>query len=407
MKKIALLCLLAAPAWAQSTAEGKYYRVVSEGDQATADTMLRVLEAAWPAFQKHFGAKPKIKRGEKLVVRHFLTNEACSKAVQETGAPPLNAGGIYLPSTKIAYFTTQPTIYYTRVLLLHEAAHQFHYLARTKNKEPTAIWYTEGLAEFLSWHHWDGSKLQLGVRPMLSLNDRPGAALKAVKGVDFPAMVEGKTELDRPLAWALVRWLATGGKGGKPHKKWKAFTKKMDAGNQPGSLFRKFFGKPAAIKADFEKWIATQQTPWVHAFNDWEPLSDNSLRGVSKVHTVAHLREPANNLTATLVKPAKPGWNIGVTLAWKSKDDYTIALLNYAGFMEIKRWHDGHWKTMERGPVPGLEGFDKYKFQIFRRGAEVSMLVNDVGFGPWELSGDRFGLALRRGEATFVDITWK
>ncbi len=409
---LATILAWSTPLWAEVTAEGARYRVVSDGDdQKLADEMVTVLDAAYAEFQKHFKAKPKLKKGAKLEVRHFVTEEKFQIAVRATGEPPTKAGGIYLPSTKIAYFQTQPTRYYTRVLMLHETAHQFHYLARTKNKEPTARWYTEGLAEYLSWHHWDGKTLQLGVRPLISLNDRAKAALAEIDGADIEAFVEGKTDLSRPIAWALVRWMATGGKNGKPHKKFVSFTKKMDAGNKPASLFRKFFGTPKSMKPEFVKWIKAEQSPWVWGFNEWEPLSNNSLRGFAKQYTVAYLRDPAPNLTATLVVPEKPGWNIGVTLHWTSADDYSVALLNYAGFMHIVRRTEGRWQTLEKGAVPGLEpGLEKGKrctFQLFRRGAEVSMLVNQVGFGPWELPGQTFGLALRNCDATFVDIKWK
>ena len=409
---LAALFLSAAPArtetGAENTAEGPRYRVIVQAGEERAAEMLRVLEAAYPLFQKHFGAKPKLKKGEKLEVRHYKSKADWVVGVRSSGAPPPgSAGGIYLPATKVAYFHDQPTRYYTRVLMLHEAAHQFHYLARTKNKEPTAKWYTEGLAEYLSWHHWDGSTLELGVRPLLSLENRAGAAITTVGTVDFEAFVAGDTKLDRGVAWALVRYLATGNKG-KPHKKFKAFARKMDGGNKPGSLFRKLFGTPKQVKPDFEKWLAAEQSPWVYGFNEWEPLTATSLRGFAKKqYTVAYLREPAKNLTATLIAPKKQSWNAGVLVHWSSPDDYTVALLNYGGFMHVVRRMEGRWQTMEKGPIPGLENQPKYTFQVFRRGGEVSLLVNNQGLGPWELPGSTLGLALMSSDVRFVDLNWK
>ena len=68
---------------------------------------------------------------------------------------------------------------------MHEATHQFHYLARTRNAQPTAKWYREGVAEFLSWHTWDGERIRLGVRPRITLSDYAAQALAAVTADDF------------------------------------------------------------------------------------------------------------------------------------------------------------------------------------------------------------------------------
>ena len=80
-----------------------------------------------------------------------------SRRLLAAGVQPPAAGGYYHPSGRTAYAWRQPTIYFTRCLILHEATHQFHYLARTSNSVSLAFWYAEGLAEFLSRHYWDGT----------------------------------------------------------------------------------------------------------------------------------------------------------------------------------------------------------------------------------------------------------
>jgi len=164
-RNVSVLLLIACPLAAEPLVfQTEHYRVEWGGARGTGEEYARLLEAAWPQYAKFFGAEPKLKEGERLRVRYFTTRERWVKALMADRAiPPGKAGGYYWPSTKTAYVFQQPTRSYTRTLLLHEAAHQFHYLARTKNKNPGLPWYTEGVAEYLAEHFWDGEKLELAV----------------------------------------------------------------------------------------------------------------------------------------------------------------------------------------------------------------------------------------------------
>src|SRR5690606_4627791 len=111
-----------------------------------------------------------------------------------------NAGGYYWPTNKTAYLFKQPTVYFTRMLFLHEVMHQFHHLARTKNKNPKAGWYTEGVAEYISRHFWDGEDLTLGILPIATLEDYAAKALERFEdeGFDLAAMIDGSAGSSRP-----------------------------------------------------------------------------------------------------------------------------------------------------------------------------------------------------------------
>lgn len=165
-----LLCLVAAP----EIVETEHYRFVSEGPRAEAEELGRVLEAAYAGFAAYFEAKPKLGKGERLSVKFFETRDAWAAALRAAGAtPPDGAGGYYWTEDRTAYLYRQPTRYFTRSLLLHEATHQFQFLACTRNREPLAYWYKEGVAEHLGWNAWDGRELAIGVLPLVSLENYP------------------------------------------------------------------------------------------------------------------------------------------------------------------------------------------------------------------------------------------
>jgi hypothetical protein len=409
--RLAALLILVVPVLAQENViETEHYALHAEGPRALAEEYARVLEAAWKQYQRYFKAKPKIKKKEKLVVRYYETEQAWSAALKADGAPPVKADGYYHPANKTVYFYRQPTVYYSRVLMLREAANQFHYLAKTKNKNPDAAWYTEGVAEYLAWHHWDGTTLELAVLPNVSLKDYAAAALQELQTetFDFAKMVEGDAPLNRAVSWALVRWLATGNDG-KFMKGFEPFRRKMDGGVRPGPTFRKLIGKPDSVKEQLVSWLSRNQEPFEYVFNEWFGIGPGRMRGFFLKGTTICRHVPVTPaFSATMEVPAdKKGWRGGVVLHYVSPQDYSVALLDWGGWVHIKRCTGAGFRTMERGEVTAIQKGTTYKFQLFRRKGQVTMMIGNTGFGPWELPGKAFGLAVEKCDLTFRDISWK
>jgi hypothetical protein len=150
------------------TVETAHYQLYAEATQAQASEMGRLLEAAYEAFGAWFQAAPPLAAGERLQVKYYADQTSWAAALAADGiAAPSEAGGYYAPSTKTAYLFQQGNPYYSHVLLVHEATHQYHFLARTKG-QALPFWYAEGHAEYLSRHDWDDHCIRLGVIPMLS-----------------------------------------------------------------------------------------------------------------------------------------------------------------------------------------------------------------------------------------------
>ncbi|MGQ0613954.1 MAG: hypothetical protein ACT4PV_09485 [Planctomycetaceae bacterium] len=401
--------LLAPAARAEEPAvEAAHYRLFAAAPPEEVEELGRLVEEAWKGFAAFFGKQPKLAEGQKLTVRMLATAEEWERAIRADGTgAPRGAGGYYWPGSRTAYLFRQPTLYYTRVLLLHEMAHQFHFLARTNNKAPTADWYAEGIVEHLSWHHWDGERLLLGVLPLLSLEDRAAGALAVARAPDFDLarVVEGEVAADRPIAWALFRFLATGDKG-KPLRRFDAFCRKMDAGGAAGPAFRGQFGPPKALQERFVEWLAAEQQPWTPVFNQWEPLAPGVVRGVAPVMSLCRSKAALASVRATLHLPAEARFLGGLILHFADAENYTVALLDRAGGLAVNRRAAGGWSRLFAGDV-GEGGGEGRVLEAVRRGESVEISVDGKACAAFEFPPSPMGLALDGSDLRFTQLSWR
>lgn len=389
--------------------ETKHYRLHYEGSRRDAEEAGRVLEAAWLGFERWFGTRPELAEGELLTVRFYATAGAWASGIRAAGTRvPRGAGGYYWPGTKTAYLYRQPTVYFTRTLLIHEAAHQFHFLAHTRNRKPRATWYTEGLAEYLSWHRWDGKNLVLGVVPGVTLKDYPAKALEEMKAESFDlgAIVSGWRRPSRAISWALFCFLATGDDD-KPVPGFDEFRRLMDRGAWARPVFERYFGRIGRLEPKLRAWLEAHQTPWAPVFNEWEQIGDARFRGYARVVTACRLKAPATRLAARLEPPATRYWRAGLLLHWSSNDDYTVAMVSSWGALRVDRRKDGRWMTLARKRI-GRRLFGKgVALEATREAGRVTFSVDGAPMGVYELPGGMLGLCLERGDLRFADVRWQ
>ena len=397
----ALLLLFAEVA---EVVETPHYTLHAECEPALAQEYGRVLEAAHVEFAKFFGAKPKVRRGKKLVVRFFATREAWAKAIlADRAVPPADAGGYYWPASKTAYLYRQPTKLYTRTLLIHEAAHQFHYLARTKNNKPSSTWYTEGIAEYLAAHTWDGETLTLGVLPHVTLKDYAAGALTELERTGFKLDAAiGAADTSRPLGWAIVRFAATNG-----FKRFSTWTRKMDSGGSATSVFKRHIGKGKKIQAQFATWLRQNQEPFRQVYNEWQSAGPRAIRGFSGAVSTCQLKNDVSELTLRFTPPKEGRWRAGVLLDHQSDGDYTIALLNQQHSLQVDRRTGKRWQDVARSRHPDSAQQGSYRMRVYRKGDGVFLDFAGKTLGPWKVKGSRFGLALDNCDITFREVTWK
>jgi len=406
--------VLGGPAQAAATSvETEHYTFVTEGPEAEARELTRVLEAAWPELTEFFVTAPKLAKGERLTVRFFETQAAMKAAIVAGGGAAPDSGGYYCPVAKAAYAFRQPSRWYTRTLVLHEATHQFHRLGAALGATPPA-WWEEGLAEHLSSHTWDGRTLRLGVVPPVSLEDRSGAVWKSVH-TDYPVEgIPGEQPLDRPRAMHLVRFLAAGD-AGKPFPAWKDLRKTLDRGGAVKSRdLWKPYGKAPLFRERFVHWLPTVLQPFVSEFIEWDSLRDDAVRGTGAVVAICRTRAPAASIEATVAPadPSKP-WRAGLLLAWRGADDYVIAQLVSGGngdsgavavpSVRVDRRLAGAWQTLFDGPLPPGAAAP-WKLSVERRGSEAAFRIGGADAAVVAVPQGPLGLCLDACTADFTSI---
>ena len=119
-----------------------------------------VFDAAVPQWAKYFEVDPAKLANWKLVGCVMVSKERFEGAGLYTRDLPDFPNGFQKGSQFWLY--DQPSDYYRRHLLLHEGTHAFmsHWLGGAGPP-----WYSEGMAEMLGTHQWDGTRLVMGYNP--------------------------------------------------------------------------------------------------------------------------------------------------------------------------------------------------------------------------------------------------
>lgn len=385
--------------------EGQHYVLLHDTTERQAAEYVQVLDAAWPEYRGFFEAEPALAEGEKLRVVFTTTKEAFVAALEADGEPVPESGGYYAPGSRTAYLWQQPTIYYTRCLLLHEAAHQYHYLARTQNRSLPLGWYVEGIAEYLCRHRWDGQQLELGVLPLISLKDYAAAALSELGADEALSSAYESGALSRPLSWALVSYLQS-----EPHReRFAKLRRDLDRGRATPSALRKAFGERDDLVLALTAWLQAEQEPWRQVFNQWEELSSGRVQGQAGANIVSFCRpkEAVTELSAQLEVPEQGPWTGGLLLAQTAPGDYVVAIVFGGERVLVNRLQAGSWTTLLQVPCPERRDPRRLALAASREGERCTLSIEGQALGSFELPGAALGLALQGGRARFCDVAWK
>jgi hypothetical protein len=365
-----------------------------------------MLEASWGAFEGYFHFAPQLAAGERLKMKLYLDYDAWQTGMKDDGIlqPPASAGGYFDPTTRTAYLYRQPTIYFTRVLALHEAAHQFQLLGRAQNASPPS-WYVEGIAEYISRHDWDGSCIRLGALPLLSQEDAPAKALEIVhnNGLDLTSIVNGGA-FDRPIAMAVTRYFETADDGAH-RADYQDFEDAVDIdGTDAATAFGSILGAPSMYDAPIETWLAGDQEPMSVVFLEWTHISSTSVRGQANgVLTLARLKNPTQHFEARYAAPGEGG----MLIAYDDANKYVAVVLRKTGKVEKFSYLTGTplWLPTSMSVPQASE----YKMSFDRvDGDTISLTINEVSaeidHGAATAAG---GLALHDSDIVFRDISWQ
>ncbi len=384
--------------------ETEHYRIEigASWSRAEAEELGRLAEASWSGFEDYFEGPATASDGERLDVVLSDTEGDWEAEIAADGLDvPTGAGGYFHTATERSYLYRQPTIYYTRVLLLHEMAHQYHRLARGSTAD--AGWFVEGVAEFLGRHDWDGECVRLGVLPLGTLEDLPADALdRWDQGVSLDEVVIDLVDVGRPLSMAVYRWLELDSGLDAAFADLRAA---LDAGvDDEGVEFEAVVGSLAAREDDFDAWLRREQTPIDPVYLEWLHVDPTTMFGFADgVVSLARVKDAPSTFSQTI--RADGGRGIGGSLVeWRDSDHYTALLVEGDGAVVAFQVDDdgAFWWDLGAIDPPGdtvtwEQSFDDDDVVVVVDGVE---LRRPIVFPP------AAGPAVNDSNVTFLDLRW-
>lgn len=183
-------------------AVGARYRVQSDVSREVADECLVVLEAAWPLFAERFVREARPRGGASHLPIHVYRTRDVYRAHQSAGMEPwtAQAAGFYDRVHGVGHLEWSPLAYSQRRLLLHEAAHQFHYLSLGAGRRDIfPRWYVEGVANDLDRHRYVDRRLELAVDDVPFTLGHEDLAVQHIRSPSF--------DLARLLEGGAMTWI--------------------------------------------------------------------------------------------------------------------------------------------------------------------------------------------------------
>lgn len=186
---------------------GRHLRLYTDLPPSDAvDSLGAVFDQAVPQWGEYFGIEPEKLRGWQLQ-GYLMQDRAKFNALGLLPDENKNFPNGFCNGYEF-WLTEQPSDYYRRHLMLHEATHGFMY---TQFGEAGAGWYSEGMAELLGTHRWQNGRLTLQVVPP-DKNDVPmwgrikliRDAIEADRPISLPAVMSfrrGRTLNTNQYAW--------------------------------------------------------------------------------------------------------------------------------------------------------------------------------------------------------------
>lgn len=374
MDPVLLLLFFATAASAEELATEHYSLRIEGADAAETGRVLEQLHRELTVF---FGRSPE----GRLRLELYATQEDWRNALARDGIEPMEAGGYYSPGRRTTYLFVQPSDYFTRYLTMHEAGHQFHYLAATGNRDPGPFWYKEGLVDYFAMHNWDGERLVTGAVPAVTLEDFPAAALKALRELDggIEGLVSGKTRADRPAAWAFVKFLVET----RPEK-FRDLAARLDRAADPLESWRDVFGDDdAAIAEELVPWLQARQQPWKIVWIAWQERGMD-IEGTSSVNALAVLKETPESLLVEM-EPRGEKFKAGVVFGYSSPDDFHLLQVLSDGTGRVVHRLAGKWNILRTGAVPS--GGNCHLLGVKINAGRVTTEVNGFSLGTYEAPG--------------------
>jgi hypothetical protein len=358
----------------------------------------RLMEQFYTQATSYFGSEPAIvtEGGERLVGKIFADQTSYREGLRADGIPggAGGSGGYFDPGTRTFYLFVQPSRHYTRMLTMHEAGHQLQRLAGGCNYPG---WWTEGEAEHLGMHSWDGETLHMSRQPLISLEDHPKSALAAFerKGRDLGYIVRGETGWSYHEAWAVVSFLRD-----TFPEEFKDLRRRYCSGEKTAEGWRAVFGEPvsAALNDAYAAWLAANQQPWDWIWNAFEPWGARGLHGqAADTNALAAMKERPDELEIE-IEPLSGNLRAGIVVAYYGTSDFVMLRLFADRSLQVIRVSEGfRWDWLHRTTAPEAapDTLDRMSARVEGERLVLSMNGEEVYVleDPRDLAGS-FGMNL-------------
>lgn len=340
-----------------------HYDLRVEGDLDPVETGA-MLEALHGELTRFFGRSP----ARRLRIEIYATHERFLAALRRDDQPYESGGGLYGPTFGKVWLSIQPTEAYTRQLILHEATHQFHFLVATDNRFPSAHWYTEGFAEFMAMANWDGTDLNVGVIPAITVEDYPARARRHfdVIGWDLEGALRGRVAVGQAASWALVHFLAH-----RDMPRFRRLGARLERREDPAAALRAVYGKiGSGMLAAFRSWLVQNRQPWEWRWNAWQERGD-WIVGESDVVAISTLKSTPRRLDVE-IRPVSGPFQGGLVFGYRSTEDFHLMTLSDDRVLSIVRRRNGAWHRLRQVVVEPPTGPDVLSLEQNPAGLRLS-----------------------------------
>ncbi|MDB4589800.1 hypothetical protein OAV21_01360 [bacterium] len=215
------------------------------------------------------------------------------------------------------------------------------------------------------------------------------------------AMIQnGQT--NRPLGALVIRYLAT-----KEPKKFSRFAKAIEKRDASERLFQRSFADYPTFTKPFLTWLESHQQPLDIRFDEWERTGSGSMLGHSKDRiSITTFKDTVSLVQCHTRNRQDEAGRVGLVLSYRAQEDFTVALFNQKGHLEILTCAHNQWKRVERKALAAFHDTN-VRLAAKRDDAGVSLLINDERLGPYLLPNGSLGLALDSCEVRFTDLSWR
>ena len=397
-----------------------HYELQTQGEGAEATELVSMLESAWPQFATFYGKEPKVAENNRWRVYLFDDHDQFKLGMEQAGSEyPGASGGYYSWKTQAVYLYRQPTVWFTRKLLLQMCAHQFLGHA-TGHKRSATHWYLSGSIHYLSSHAWDGKTVQLGATPALTLENYALRAWAQVtsKGFDYRKLLEPNGQDNGPLHLEVIRLMQMDTGYRRALLQMRPRLNKGDNVSVEDWLMA--FGNYKKFEERLKASVQRFQEPFAVGLNRWDTRSVEldpktgkrtfCIRGEAPNYvTAAHAREDAQTLEFRVDRQGQAG-RVGALLDWFGQEDFRMLIFNHDGSYLLQQRTKQGWAPLQDGRAPvGPTGFTAHSFLIERTETADGQIAARVSFDGKPLTtvpvrNCLFGFAVDAGTFDFEQV---